>query len=144
MVGCHRAGTAPNNGEKRMRFFREAQPDIFIATGSLQTESDGADWTKEYDALLARGRPFFVIANVRDRPQPPAGKPMVLWMKARKAKLAELVKLTIYIAEDDGARRTRAESPRETQKFALSDSDGRQRSRCDRKSARSLHGISAR
>ncbi len=87
-----------------MRFFREIEPGIFRADGALQTERDGEDWTREYDALLDLGRPFAVIANVVDRPQPPAGKPLVLWMKARKEKLAALVKLSVYIAEDAAER----------------------------------------
>ncbi len=90
--------------ERNMRFFREAEPDIHVATGALASEQDGQDWTVEYDRLLAIGRPFAVIANVNDRPQPPAGKPMVLWMKARRTELARLVRLTVYVAEDAAER----------------------------------------
>lgn len=83
-----------------MKFFREAEPDIFVATGQLITEQDGQDWVAEYDRLLARDRPLVVIAHAQDRPQPPAGKPMILWMKARKADLRRLVKQTIYVVVD--------------------------------------------
>jgi hypothetical protein len=87
-----------------MKFFREIEPDIQIAVGRLETEQDGRDWTAEYDQLLARGRPLAVIAHVEDRPLPPAGKPMVLWMKARKAELGRLVRVTLYIVEDAAER----------------------------------------
>lgn len=87
-----------------MKFFREAEPNIFVATGRLATEDDGRTWTIEYDALLAPGRPIAIIANARDRPQPPAGKPMALWMKARRNELARLVKLVVYVVEDAAAR----------------------------------------
>jgi hypothetical protein len=87
-------------GVKPMKFFREIEPGIFRADRALQTERDGEDWTREYDALLDLGQPFAVIANVVGRPRPPAGKPLVLWMKARKEKLAALVKLSVYIAGD--------------------------------------------
>jgi len=83
-----------------MKFFREAEPDIFVATGQLITEQDGQDWVAEYDRLLARDRPMVVIAHAEDRPQPPAGKPMILWMKAHKADLGRLVKQTIYVVVD--------------------------------------------
>ena len=47
-----------------MKFFHEAEPGIFIATGCLQTEQDGCDWTVEYSELLAANRPLAVIVNV--------------------------------------------------------------------------------
>ncbi|MGN6303185.1 MAG: hypothetical protein ACTHNH_00100 [Mesorhizobium sp.] len=87
-----------------MRYFREIEPDIYTAAGALQTEADGHGWVGEYDTLLARGQPFAVIVDARDRPQPPAGKPMVLWMKARKAELGRLVRLTAYVVEDAAER----------------------------------------
>ncbi|WP_298380244.1 hypothetical protein [uncultured Bradyrhizobium sp.] len=87
-----------------MKFFREAEPGIFIATGRLQTEQDGCDWTAEYTELLAANRPLAVIVNVNDQPEVAAGKPMVLWMKARKAELGRLVRVTVYIADDDEER----------------------------------------
>lgn len=88
-------------GNPAMRFFREAAPNVFVGTGSLETEHDGLAWTQDYDSCLAAGRPIAIIANVHDRPLPPAGKPMVLWMKARRAELARLVRLTVYVAEDE-------------------------------------------
>jgi len=91
-----------------MRYFREIEPDIYAAAGALRTKADGRDWIGEYDTLLARGQPFAVIVDARDRPQPPAGKPMVLWMKARKAELGRLVRLTAYVVED-GAERAELE-----------------------------------
>ena len=88
-----------------MKFFRQAEPGIFHAIGALETEQDGIDWTTEYDTLLAQGRPFAVIVDVADRPPlPPAGKPMVLWLKARKAELGRLVKLTLYVVENAAER----------------------------------------
>jgi hypothetical protein len=85
-------------------FFREIEPGIFISTGALRTEQDGGNWTREYDGLLARRTPFAVVADVKDRPHPQAGKPMVLWMKAHRKELALRVKLTIFVAEDMAAR----------------------------------------
>lgn len=82
-----------------MKFFREIEPGIFMSTGSLRTEEDGRGWTQDYGALLAHGTPFVVVANVKDRPQPPAGKPIILWMKAHHDELALLVNLTIFVAE---------------------------------------------
>ncbi|MDH7796151.1 MULTISPECIES: hypothetical protein [unclassified Beijerinckia] len=87
-----------------MKFFRETEPSIFIATGQLVSEQDGKDWVAEYDQLLARDLPLVVIAHVEDQPQPGAGKPMILWIKARKADLSRLVKRTIYVVEDDTQR----------------------------------------
>lgn len=87
-----------------MKFFRQAEPGIFIAIGMLETEQDGIDWTREYEQLLAQDRPFAVIVDVQDQPLPPAGKPMVLWLKARKADLGRLVKVTLYIIEDAAER----------------------------------------
>ena len=81
-----------------MKFFHEAEPGIFIATGCLQTEQDGCDWTVEYSELLAANRPLAVIVNVNDQPEVAAGKPMVLWMKAHKAELGRLIRVTVYIA----------------------------------------------
>jgi hypothetical protein len=91
-------------GGKPVTFLREVEPGIFISTGTLRTEEDGHEWTREYDGLLARGTPFAVIANIKDRPHPAAGKPMVLWMKAHKKELALLVKLSIYVAESRAER----------------------------------------
>ncbi|WP_244486241.1 hypothetical protein [Bradyrhizobium viridifuturi] len=99
-----------------MKFFREAEPGIFITTGRLQTEQDGCDWTAEYSELLAADRPLAVIVNVNDQPEVAAGKPMVLWMKARKAELGRLIRVTVYIADDDAERaeleRTLPDGPR--------------------------------
>lgn len=83
-----------------MKFFSEIEADIFMATGRLVTEQDGQAWVAEYDQLLARDRPLVMIVPVGERPQPPAGKPMALWMKAHKADLRRLVKRTIYVVED--------------------------------------------
>lgn len=87
-----------------MRFFREAAPNIFVGTGGLLTEEDGCEWTQDYDVCLALGRPMAVIAHLYDRPLPPAGRPMVLWMKARRAELGRLVRLTVFVAEDAAER----------------------------------------
>lgn len=87
-----------------MKHFREIEPGIYVATGALASEEDGENWVAEYDRLLALDRPFAVIANVNDRPQAAAGKPMVLWLKKRKAELARLVRVTVYVAEDAAAR----------------------------------------
>ncbi len=87
-----------------MKFFRELEPDIHLGVGALETEQDGRDWVAEYDALLARGRAMVVIVREGDRPQPGAGKPMVLWMKARKAELGRLVAATVFIFEDEAER----------------------------------------
>lgn len=87
-----------------MQFFIEVEADIFMATGRLVTEQDGETWVGEYDRLLARDRPLVVIVPVGDRPEPAAGKPMVLWMKKRKADLGRLVKRTIYVVPDQAER----------------------------------------
>ena len=83
-----------------MKFFREAEPGIFVATGRLRTERDGCEWAAEYTQILAEGRPLAVIVNVDDQPDVAAGKPMVLWMKACKAELGRLIRVTVYIADD--------------------------------------------
>ncbi|WP_448951181.1 hypothetical protein [Labrys neptuniae] len=87
-----------------MRFFREAAPNIFVGIGRLETEQDGRDWVEDYERCLAAGAPIAIIARVDDRPLPAAGKPMVLWLKARRAELGRLVKLTIYVAPDEAER----------------------------------------
>ena len=87
-----------------MKFFREAEPGIFVATGRLQTEQDGCDWTAEYTELLAADRPLAVIVNIDDQPEVAAGKPMVLWIKAHKVELARLVRVTVYIVADVAER----------------------------------------
>jgi hypothetical protein len=84
-----------------MDYFHEIEPGIHLmADRQLAAEEDGQAWAGEFDMLLARGRPVAVIANVRNRPAPPAGKPMILWTKARKEELSRLVRLSVYIAED--------------------------------------------
>ncbi|WP_449257111.1 hypothetical protein [Bosea sp. (in: a-proteobacteria)] len=87
-----------------MKFFHEAEPGILVSKGVLTTEQDGRDWVAEYDALLQRERPFAVIVQAGDRPLPPAGKPMILWMKARKAELGRWVRVTIFIIADAAER----------------------------------------
>ncbi|MGS1095421.1 hypothetical protein ACVCNR_12660 [Aquamicrobium terrae] len=87
-----------------MKFFRELEPDVYLGVGKLETEQDGHDWTGEYDALLARGRLMAIIVTDGDRPLPPAGKPMILWMKTRKAELARLVAGTVHVIEDEEER----------------------------------------
>lgn len=87
-----------------MKFFRELEPDIHLGAGALETEQDGRDWIAEYDTLLSRERAMVVIVREGDRPQPGAGKPMVLWMKARRAELARLVAATVFIFEDEAER----------------------------------------
>lgn len=99
-----RTSDNPFEGVYAMKFFREIEPDIHMASGRLETEQDGRDWTGEYDQLLARGRPVAVIAHSDDRPLQPAGKPMVLWMKARKTELGQLVRVMLYIVEDEAER----------------------------------------
>jgi hypothetical protein len=83
-----------------MKYFRELEPDIHLGVGALRTEEDGREWVAEYDRLLERGRLMVVIVRDGDRPLPPAGKPMILWMKARKAELGRLVAATVYVMED--------------------------------------------
>ena len=73
-------------------------------TGGEIWAYDGAQWTREYDAILGEEQPFAVIVNAAQRPQPPAGKPMALWMKSRKAQLGAWVCATVYIVEDDALR----------------------------------------
>jgi hypothetical protein len=87
-----------------MKFFREARPSVYIATGKLATELDCRIWTSEYDELLSRERPIAIIVNAADRPPPATGKPMVLWMKARKPQLAQFVRITVYIVVDEAER----------------------------------------
>lgn len=88
-----------------MRFFRQIEPGIYAGTDApLASEDDGAQWTREYDAILAEEQPFAVIVNAAQRPQPPAGKPMALWMKSRKAQLGAWVCATVYVVEDEVLR----------------------------------------
>jgi hypothetical protein len=88
-----------------MKFFRQIEPGIYAGTDSpLASEDDGAQWTREYDAILGEEQPFAVIVNAAQRPQPPAGKPMALWMKSRKAQLGAWVCATVYIVEDEALR----------------------------------------
>ncbi len=88
-----------------MEFFREAEPGIYICVArAIVSEEDGERWTREYDAILSEGRPFAVVADVHLRPQPAAGKPMALWLKAKRSVLASLVQLTVYFVEDDAVR----------------------------------------
>jgi hypothetical protein len=88
-----------------MKFFKSIEPGIYAGTSApLASEDDGAQWTREYDAILGEEQPFAVIVNAAQRPQPPAGKPMALWMKSRKAQLGAWVCATVYIVEDDALR----------------------------------------
>lgn len=88
-----------------MKFFRKIEPGIFTGTDApLASEDDGAQWTREYDAILGEEQPFAVIVNAAQRPLPPAGKPMALWMKSRKAQLDAWVCATVYVVEDEMQR----------------------------------------
>lgn len=88
-----------------MKFFRQIEPGIYAGTDApLASEDDGARWTREYDAILGEEQPFAVIVNAAQRPQPPAGKPMALWMKSRKAQLGAWVCATVYVVEDEMLR----------------------------------------
>jgi len=88
-----------------MKFFRQIEPGIYAGTEApLASEADGTQWTQEYDAILGEEQPFAVIVNAAQRPQPPAGKPMALWMKSRKAQLGAWVCATVYIVEDEALR----------------------------------------
>ncbi len=88
-----------------MKFFRRVEPGIYEGTGApLASEDDGTLWTQEYDAILGEEQPFAVIVNAAQRPQPPAGKPMALWMKSRKAQLGAWVCATVYVVEDEVQR----------------------------------------
>jgi hypothetical protein len=88
-----------------MKFFRQVEAGIYEGTDApLASEDDGAQWTREYDAILGEERPFAVIVDAAQRPQPPAGKPMSLWMKSRKAQLGAWVCATVYIVEDEALR----------------------------------------
>lgn len=88
-----------------MKFFRQIEPGIYAGTDApLASEGDGAQWTQEYDAILGEERPFTVIVNAAQRPQPLAGEPMALWMKSRKAQLGAWVCATVYIVEDETLR----------------------------------------
>lgn len=88
-----------------MKFFTKLEPGIYAGTdATLASEDDGTLWTREYDAILGEEQPFAVIVNAAQRPQPPAGKPMALWMKSRKAQLGAWVCATVYIVEDAALR----------------------------------------
>ncbi|MGX9392140.1 hypothetical protein ACWX0K_22495 [Nitrobacteraceae bacterium UC4446_H13] len=88
-----------------MKFFRQVEPGIYEGTSApLASEDDGTLWTQEYDAILGEEQPFAVIVNAEYRPQPPAGKPMALWMKSRKAQLGAWVCATVYVVEDEVLR----------------------------------------
>lgn len=88
-----------------MKFFRQIEPGIYAGTDApLASEDDGTLWTQEYDAILCEEQPFAVIVNAEYRPQPPAGKPMALWMKSRKAQLGAWVCATVYVVEDEMLR----------------------------------------
>jgi hypothetical protein len=88
-----------------MKFFRRVEPGIYEGTSApLASEDDGTLWTQEYDAILHEEQPFAVIVNAAQRPQPPASKPMALWMKSRKAQLSAWVCTTVYVVEDEVLR----------------------------------------
>lgn len=87
-----------------MRFFEEIEPAIIRAAGKLALAIDGEDWAAEFGAFLSRGSPFVVILDAGDRPEPPAGKPMAIWMKAHRSELGRLVRMAIYIVRDPAER----------------------------------------
>jgi len=86
-------------------FFTPLAPGIYRSGSRLmQTREDGEAWTRAYDALLEQNDALIVILDAAQRPGPEAGKPLALWLKARREALAAKVKLAIYVVEDAAER----------------------------------------
>lgn len=87
--------------------------DFFIPLGAgvyrsgtrvMQTEADGQAWTRAYDDLLEKNDALVVILDASQRPGVEAGKPLALWLKARRTELANKVKLALYVVADAAER----------------------------------------
>ncbi|MFC6623891.1 MULTISPECIES: hypothetical protein [Sphingomonadaceae] len=87
-------------------FFVPLGPGIYRSgTRVMETEDDGNAWTQAYDALIEKHDAVVVILDAAQRPGPEAGKPLALWLKARRETLAAKVKLAIYVVEDAAERK---------------------------------------
>ncbi|EQA99801.1 hypothetical protein L288_19135 [Sphingobium quisquiliarum P25] len=96
-------------------FFLGLRPGIY-RSGSrvMQTQADGEAWARAYDDLLDKNDAIVMILDAAQRPGPEAGKPLALWLKARREVLAAKVKLALYVVTD-AAERTAMEERRAAQ-----------------------------
>lgn len=94
-------------------FFVGLRPGVYRSGARImQTEADGQAWTRAYDALLETNDALVVILDAAQRPGPEAGKPLALWLKARREVLAAKVRLAIYVVEDADERAAMEDRPR--------------------------------
>lgn len=86
-------------------FFLALGPGIY-RSGSrvVQTQADGEAWVRAYDDLLEKNDALVMILDAAQRPGPEAGKPLALWLKARRDVLATKVKLALYVVTDQAER----------------------------------------
>lgn len=86
-------------------FFIPLRPGIY-RSGSrvMQSATDGEAWTRAYDDLLEKNDVVVVIPDAAQRPGPEAGKPLALWLKARREVLAAKVRLAAYVVADPAER----------------------------------------
>ncbi len=86
-------------------FFVSLRPGIYCSgTRAMQSEADGEAWTRAYDDLLEKNEAIVVILDAAQRPGPRAGKPLALWLKARRDVLAAKVRLAIYVVSEVAER----------------------------------------
>ncbi len=70
----------------------------------MRSERDAHAWTRAYDHLLEKNDQLVLILDATQRPGPEAGKPLALWLKARREMLATKVRLAVYVVTDPGER----------------------------------------
>lgn len=99
------------------QFFVALEPGIY-RSGSriMETAADGEEWTRAYDDLLEQNDALVVILDAAQRPGPEAGKPLAIWLKARRDTLAAKVRLALYVVEDAAERATMEERSTRTAK----------------------------
>ncbi|MBB3475317.1 hypothetical protein [Sphingomonas sp. BK345] len=86
-------------------FFTAIAPGLHRSTGrALTTAADGEYWTHDYDALLAAGTPLALLLDGAQRPSAEAGRPLALWLKARRDVLATLVRGAVFVVPDPAER----------------------------------------
>ncbi|MDD3674798.1 MAG: hypothetical protein WCY92_11205 [Novosphingobium sp.] len=99
------------------QFFVALKPGIY-RSGSrmMETQADGEAWTRAYDDLLEKNAALVIILDAAQRPGPEAGKPLALWLKARRDVLAAKVRLALYVVTDAAERAAMEERSTRTAK----------------------------
>lgn len=70
-------------------FFAEVTPGLYRSTGRVPASAaDGEQWVRDYDRLLAADAPIALLLDSAQRPSAEAGRPLALWLKARRERLA--------------------------------------------------------